>query len=470
MRYGAFRDSRVAWKVALVISLSTFNATGALLAEQEAVVPPLAKVEVPIRGEGVEGLRMRLTAPAGTEYRRGIKLPLLVELQNVTDKPFPFRRLGFHTYVEGRDLEGKLYFKSTVQILPWHDCDEGLAPGAVIGWTEWLNRMRFWFRAPVGKDLDLRVTLHVMPERPPARGDFTPPPEVRSNWITLRVEDTLPAPLRAEDMPETWNENMDLVYSEHGGIYGYWAMQVRADGRVACAGRECAWNSSLPKGRVETSLDKEDLDILLSFLRDQKIWELATVGPDSSGIDDLTISLSFSSAGGSLVREFPMSTWTEHPGLVGLRREMARVRTLALANAGVLPDATETSSGVAVRLRSEKFLWKPGELPLLKAAVRNTGEQVLKLGGTPIQVELDGERYTRSPENGVQLRIPVLVAETQEDITIRLGEEWCTLGGEANREIFLSRGKHMVRVRFLVWASGKPPTMVFSNFVTIVVE
>jgi hypothetical protein len=42
--------------------------------------------------EAPNGLRVRLTAPSGTVYRRRATLPLLVEVQNVGDKPILFSR------------------------------------------------------------------------------------------------------------------------------------------------------------------------------------------------------------------------------------------------------------------------------------------------------------------------------------------------------------------------------------------
>jgi len=40
-------------------------------------------------GEPLNGLRMRLTAPAGTIYKRGMSLPLVIEVQNVSEQPIP---------------------------------------------------------------------------------------------------------------------------------------------------------------------------------------------------------------------------------------------------------------------------------------------------------------------------------------------------------------------------------------------
>jgi len=109
-------------------------------------------------GEPLNGLRMRVSAPMGTEYRQGMRLPLFLEIQNISHQPIPlnklFNPLSFKVTDQDNNrigVQGYLYN----HITRWEGAAENLEPGEIINDTVYFERLRF--KVPPGRE---SVALH----------------------------------------------------------------------------------------------------------------------------------------------------------------------------------------------------------------------------------------------------------------------------------------------------------------------
>ena len=125
--------------------------------------------------------------------------------------------------------------------------------------------------------------------------------------------------------------------------------------------------------------------------------------------------------------------------------------------------------GVQVRLRADKKVWKAGELPIVKADVRNTGQRELYLPYCYFQaeVEVDGSSYRHTgpsnilrPDHGPYVR-------HREDIEIYLYLRSWTAVNNLRQELRLKPGRNMIRVAFYAEPDNGQRIRVVSNPVEI---
>jgi hypothetical protein len=76
------------------------------------------KAEVPW-GKTIGGWRMRVTMPAGNEYRRNAPLPLHVELQNATDSPLSLTMLFWQLDAHMTENGVRNIVRPLIDVLPW---------------------------------------------------------------------------------------------------------------------------------------------------------------------------------------------------------------------------------------------------------------------------------------------------------------------------------------------------------------
>ena len=128
--------------------------------------------------------------------------------------------------------------------------------------------------------------------------------------------------------------------------------------------------------------------------------------------------------------------------------------------------------GVQVRLRADKKVWKAGELPIVKADVRNTGQRDLYLPYCYFQaeVEVDGSSYRHTgpsnilrPDHGPYVR-------HREDIEIYLYLRCWTAVNNLRQELRLKPGRNMIRVAFYAEPDNGQRIRVVSNPVEIEIQ
>jgi RNA polymerase sigma factor (sigma-70 family) len=285
-------------------------------------------------GETVGGWRLRVTMPSGTEYRRNTPLPLLLELQNVSERPLPLGPLAWKVQPEVTEDGKRLVARPLIDVSPWEGRRDEVLAGASVKWTVDFDRIRF-SKQPLKAGTALQVRFRALmqdegPKEKPLAGQQR---LLFSNEVSLKLRDDHPSIMAGKaDLPPKWTDSMELVYREYVPLSVKSGYALRIDG----AGRVWLVFGS-GKGqavRTEAVLNRDRLDRLAKFLRDQKVWELAELSPaEFAGVEQGEIRLSVGSGHGSLVRSFPDSMVRKHPALRVLKAEMEEVKAAALKEA-----------------------------------------------------------------------------------------------------------------------------------------
>ncbi|MBN1973235.1 MAG: hypothetical protein JW787_06325 [Sedimentisphaerales bacterium] len=128
--------------------------------------------------------------------------------------------------------------------------------------------------------------------------------------------------------------------------------------------------------------------------------------------------------------------------------------------------------GVQVRLQADKTMWKAGEIPKLKADVRNNGTRELLIYRTDQLCELsvDSQLYQQKEVHAKSSPFPP--GKQYDGIDITLDKRWYKNGGDESLQ--LSPGKHIIQVTFTLNDSrnsdiepAPTPVIVKSNPVEI---
>ncbi|MHC4398963.1 MAG: M56 family metallopeptidase [Planctomycetota bacterium] len=321
-------------------------------------------------GEPLLGLRMRLTTPAGTEYRRGVPLPLQVEMQNVTDGPIRFAdlhakcRIKVHT--EAGDWLGVARFD--VAISPWERAAGSLAPKEVIRWQVRFDRLRLNKPAVAGSAVEVRVSVPKQIEEP---GKL--PRTSYSKPVVLKLIDALPALLdstdvlrpllRSDDVSDRWTEEMDLVYREVPGLGPEAARAIHIDGQGRVTMLDCG-----SPGRTETTLGQDRLDELAARLWRMRIWEHSKLQREIAWSDEPEMRVSLAYGGSSMVGDYPSHVVRDNPALTAFEAEIKAVIEDAVKAAG------KTTTSAAEELAAERVL--PADDPSTAEEDRSAGRPV----------------------------------------------------------------------------------------------
>lgn len=468
-----------------VINRFAVCATAALsliaAASAQASNPRPEAFSEPPWGETVEGLRMRLTAVRGTEYRRGMVLPLTVELQNVGEKPVAFNRFCGVT-AEAKTEKNIAYIAAGPADYPWDGRKGALAPGEVARWTQRFDQLRYqrfdefkykYEIPPAGSKLDLRFRATVLRENAAQEKNYEPL-QVDSNWIRMDLKDAPDCPLTKDNMPDKWRDELDFRYGEGAGIGGNLGMHISGDGRVTLVvgPGPAAWFFS--QGRYEAKLEKGRLDELAKSLRELEVWKLADTELEMPRPDEFVIGLILSSGGYSLQCSCPQHVWNERPQILELRKITRRLLSLADDAARKTPDGWGPSdSGVQARLRTESAAWKAGAHPVFTADLRNNGTRPFVVMPTMsgCSLEYDGAHYRWGGALDLS-RFRLRPGQVRSDVRLILDDQWQSVDGESHK-LELSPGSHLVRVEFYTEGSSRADTEqrhMTSNLVEILVD
>ena len=282
-------------------------------------------------GEAVAGWRLRVTAPSGTEYRRNTPLPLSLELQNVSAGPLSFGLLAPYADPEVTDDTGqRLVVRPLIDVSPLEGRRDPLPAGASLTWTVDLDRLRFATQPlKAGTALRIRFRLAMQGVTPAGTPDAGTQRLLFSNEVSVKLRDDHPSVMTGEaDLPPRWAGSMLLVYREHQGLAGYDALRIDGEGRAVLVTVGYGKGKAMTGGliRTEAVLNRERLDRLAKFLRDQRLWELADPSQARIAVpDEGEIRLSVGMGHGSLVESYPDSSVRDQPKLLALKAEMAKV-------------------------------------------------------------------------------------------------------------------------------------------------
>jgi hypothetical protein len=287
----------------------------------------------------VGGWRMRLSLPSGDEYRRNTPLPLLLEVQNVSGGPLPLESLGWWNPDLEVTADGKrVVARPLIDVSPWEGKREELPAGASFKWAVDFNRLRF-SRQPLkaGTALQVRFRQSLPGDAPRGTPEAAVPRPLFSNEVSLKLQDDHPSVMAgAADLPPTWTDTTELVYRKHVPLLGFRALRIDGAGRVwqVAVGRGKGFPAPARLTRTEAVLDRDRLDRLAKFFRDQKVWELADLSPDAIAYpDEGELRLSVGSGRGSLARIFPDHVVRGEARLLALKAEMEDVMAVAIKEA-----------------------------------------------------------------------------------------------------------------------------------------
>jgi formylglycine-generating enzyme required for sulfatase activity len=283
-------------------------------------------------GETVGGWRMRVTTPSGTKYR-GKTLPLSIEVQNVSGGSLPIELLAPYADPEVTANGKRLIARVPIDVTSWEGRRDQLPAGASLKWTVDFDRLRFATQPlKAGTTLHVRFRLAMQGQTPDGKPDPRTQRLLFSNEVSLKLQDDHPKLLSGEaDLPPQWTRSMVLVYREHVPLLGYDALRIDGDGHASLVSLGRGKTRPITRGpiRTEAVLDRERLDQLAKFLRDQKLWEL--LDPSRGNIpapDEGEIRLAIGAGHGSFVGSIPNSTVRVQTKLRALQAEMAKVMAL----------------------------------------------------------------------------------------------------------------------------------------------
>jgi len=284
----------------------------------------------PAWSEAVGGWRIRLTAPSGTEYRKNTPLPLSLELQNVSDGPLSFGMLAPYADPEVTADGKRLVGRTPIDVSPWEGRRDQLPAGASVKWTVDFDRLRFSTQPlKAGTALHFRFRLAMQGETAGGKPDAGIQRRLFSNEVSLKLRDDHPSVATGEaDLPPKWADSMVLVYREHQGMLGYDALRIDGEGRAALVSIGNGKGKPITGGliRTEAMMNREYLNRLATFLRDQKLWEVADLSQDKIPFpDEGEIRVSAGAGHGSLVGRCPDSSVRGQPKLLALKAEMQKV-------------------------------------------------------------------------------------------------------------------------------------------------
>ena len=328
----------------LVVGLGILLGLSLGCASKDADTAPAAQTEAASAvtsawGEEVEGLRVRVTAPEGTEFSRSAGLPLRVEIMNVGKEPVDYRRMGPVWEMRARDSQDETVRLEIADRPPIND-EEGdyLGPGQTFSWIVGLERTacpRSW---KAGESLQLVVRLMVRGQGLDSRTDrpflyLAGPP------LTVKLLDDFPADLKANELPEKWSPAATLIYHERGIWWGSTWLRVDGEGRaLLICSRFNRPDKDIPPGVCTAALSKEQLGLLANLLRKHEfIMRRETLPVTDVGETTLVLSV-----GGATARsEFQEPAEKREPALAHLRAEM---RKLLVAVAKSHQSATDGAS------------------------------------------------------------------------------------------------------------------------------
>jgi prepilin-type processing-associated H-X9-DG protein len=129
--------------------------------------------------------------------------------------------------------------------------------------------------------------------------------------------------------------------------------------------------------------------------------------------------------------------------------------------------------GVQVRLKADKFAWKAGEIPKLKADVRNNGARELLIYRTQqlCKLNIDGQLYNIQEVSAFGSLFPP--GKQYDGIEITLDRKWYKTG--TDQPLQLSPDKHTIQVTFMLNDSRRgviepAPTPVIVKSIPVEIE
>jgi hypothetical protein len=462
------RQSRICLGVGLVSLVALLMAGLPQATDAQPTLTDLpAKADNEGWGEPSRGLRMRLRAPSGTAYRPRASLPLVLELQNVGDRPRPLDKLPRTIQAEATETTGK---KLVVMPLagphPWVGRNDSLLPGAVIRWTVPFERLPFTVPPPAATKVSLRFML------PTSELEAGGP--VFSNPIQVSVErDPALARLTEADVPDRWGAHMDLFYYDYVPLGGWWSVHVDGAGYVQMAREGYAGHKDSaalpPEGQTQTVVSQEALDKLARLLRQHEIWKASDFF-GVSYLDEGAVILSVASAGAVLMGQLPSHAIVDHPELSALTQAIRGWVTSVLATAKADNEGWgDPEDGVQCRLRVEKTRGEAGQTPVLLADVRNRGVRELTVAQAQelCELGLNGEWYRWTGDVDVKSS-PFPPGRQYDGIRIRPEPTWQRVTDRW--PLTLPPFRSTVRVAFIarpVSPDTGPPVRAVSNRIEI---
>jgi len=271
-------------------------------------------------GEPLKGLRTRLTAPDGPEYRQGRPFVLRAELQNISDKPIAMSTMARpNVLIKAEDAEAHWLgiAREVIGLSPWEGRSDSLAPGEALRWEIPLANLRFLRPIATGATVKLHIEGPVQ-EIEPGRL----PIELKSNAIGLTFGDAFPTAMKAADLPEEWSKSRGFVYRCIPGLkdrIAYSTLAIDGSGRATVVVQPTRNSRPVSVGRTEKVLSPQRLNQLMKVLRQQEAWNLERI----QGIinsDESEVRLCLVAGSASMIGTFPMHVVQRQPALAAIKR------------------------------------------------------------------------------------------------------------------------------------------------------
>lgn len=273
-------------------------------------------------GEEVEGLRMRVTAPKGTEFSSTAGLPLRIEIKNVGKEPVDYRRMALVAEIQAHRPQDETVRLEVADRPPINADEGGLEPGEILSWIVGLERAacpRSW---KAGESLQLVVRFMV---RGRGHDSKTTRPLffLSSPPLTVKLLHDFPATLKTGELPEKWLSAATLIYHERGIWWGSTWLRVDGEGRaLLIRSRFGHRDKDISPGVYKAALSKEQLGLLASLLRKHE-FKIRRETPPPIDVGETTLVLS---VGGAAARSgFHEPAEKREPALVHLRAEMRKL-------------------------------------------------------------------------------------------------------------------------------------------------
>lgn len=258
--------------------------------------------------DALNGLRVRLSAPGGTTYREKSLLPLVVKVQNASDKPIAFSTLWPTVRVLAKDRDGKWLGIPALgpELGEWVARSGSLEPGQTTALKFAFQSLRFNRPLKVGEKIAIQVSAPTQKQR---KGQL--PEEVSSPPIAIDVASAFPQPLEEADVAGDWK--MDLACRVEMGLLGSQTVHVDAKGTATLV-QNTQRNGQRIERQVTLALPAPQLAELSAALRKAKVWTLDEARSQIAFPDEGSMGIALlSPTGGSVVGTFANHLESDQP-------------------------------------------------------------------------------------------------------------------------------------------------------------
>ena len=320
--------------------------------------------------ETLNGLRVRLLAPNGTTYKQASVLPLVVEVQNNSEKPIACNTLWYTVRFLANGAGGNWLGipRMGPDMGDWAGQTSDLAPGQTTQLRLCLQSLRFNRPLKAGETIQLQASAPTQKLRP---GQL--PLEVLTPALDIHVQDAFPPDVGEADFRAEWRMNLACEWYM-GFKSGTRYLQVDEHGAAKLLNAYQV-NGQVINNCLQVTLPPQRLKELAAALRQMQAWKLAGIPQDRPPAPDAgSIRLSLiCPTGASVVGLYPSQLEGSEPVVGELRRlveglmdDVEKIAKAPAAKSASTDANTEPAKDIGTTVNDDRARSQTDPLALLR--------------------------------------------------------------------------------------------------------